>query len=231
MSRSVDQTEGSLTIMRRKVVRHAVEADAFTINKDEPIVLDSGHYSPLIFYPERLLKKEYTNEISTAFKRLMYEAGILQGTQVIAGNYSKGKSHAQNLALDIGAKFLYVDKNERHQHLNGKQILLIENIIEGGMPALGKIESIKNSGGEIKCCYSLFNYEMSAKNQTRRYERDKTLECQVNSVITYDSLFDTGDFCAKFKGQIDILKEFAADPVNWGKKFEASDSYKKSVCK
>jgi len=211
-----------------RIARAGLEIKAIKLNTENPFLWASGFRMPIyndnrmfLFYPE------YRAMISEAFEDLLDEQEI--GLNVIAGTSTAGISPATTLADQIEAPLIYVrDKPKDHglknqiegidaeSDLQGKKVVLIEDLISTGGSSARAVQAIRNANGRCDYCLSIFNYGLDKAVQAFS-ELDP--ECQVRSLLTYDTLLkvarETGYINEQ---QAEMLAEWRASPFEWGEK-------------
>jgi len=100
--------------------------------------------------------------------------------------------------------------------LNGKRVVLVENLISTWGSSIRAVQAIRDANGECNNCISIFNYGFEEANQAFY---DLNPECNVNSLLNYNVLLEV----AKEKGhinnqQLEMLSEWREDPFRWGEK-------------
>lgn len=146
---------------------------------------------------------------------------------VIAGVATAGIPWARDLATKLHSNYVYVrpDKKEHglgsqiegidpKKTLEGRKVLLVEDLISTGGSSIKAIEAIREKDGDCRDCFSIFDYGLKeAKDNFGRLSP----RCNVFSLANYDLLLDV----AKRKGYINAEQEktlmgWRQDPFNWG---------------
>jgi len=211
-----------------KVARAGLEIKAIKLSPDKPFVWASGFQMP-IYNDNRMFLEypEYRALIAGSFVDLFNRYKIHWNT--IAGTSTAGISPATTLGDISGSPIIYVrDKPKDHglrnqiegidadKDLQGKNIVLIEDLISTGGSSARAVQAIRNANGICNYCLSIFNYGLDKAIQAFDSLDPK---CNVHSILTYDKLLEV----AKKTGYINkeketMLEEWRADPFGWGEK-------------
>mgnify|MGYP001618078591 CR=1 FL=1 len=212
----------------KQIAKAALDIKAIKLNPNNPFQWASGYRMPiyndnrmLLFYPHlrRLMVAGF--EYLVLSKKISYD--------VIAGTFSAGYPPGILLAERVGAPFIYVRdkpkdhglKNQREgigadQDLDGKNVLLIEDLISTGGSSIKGVQAIRQANGKCVWCLSIFNYGFEESN---KMFADLTPPCNVLSLLTYDTLLEVAmDVGYMNERQIDMLQDWRKDPFNWGEK-------------
>lgn len=211
-----------------KIAKAALEIHAIKLRPKNPFTWASGFRMP-IYNDNRmfLIHPKYRELILDAFKKLLQSERI--SFDIIAGTSTSGIPPATTLADSLGKPLIYVrDKPKSHglknqiegidaeSDLQGKEVVLIEDLISTGGSSARAVQAIRNANGICKYCISIFNYGLGKANNA--FEKlDEP--CEIKSLLTYDTLLEV----AKQTKYIDIqqsemLAEWRQDPFNWGEK-------------
>lgn len=203
-----------------------LELQAIRLNTETPFLWASGYYMP-VYNDNRMLliNSEYRRLIAEAFSEIIKKENI--AFDCIAGTSTAGIPHATTLADMLKCPLTYVrDKPKKHgmknrieglpaeTGYNGKKVLLIEDLISTGGSSAEAVEGIREAGGDISCCLSIFSYGL-----TEALEKFKALTppCRVYSILTYDGLLNAARKRNYISStQESILREWKSGPFEWG---------------
>jgi len=213
---------------RHKHGKAGLEIKAIKLNPDEPFEWTSGYMMP-IYNDNRmfLFNSEHRRLISECFNDVLQSNNI--SYDVIAGTSTAGISPGTTLADRVQKPLIYVrDKPKEHGlrnriegidaelDLDGKKVILIEDLISKGGSSARAVQAIRDANGECNHCLSIFNYGFDSANQTFY---DLNPECEVTSLLTYDVLLEVAKETGYINNQqIEMLEEWRADPWKWGEK-------------
>ncbi len=237
--REKEEVERKLLINAETIAKSGLDIKAIKLSPDKPFVWASGYQMP-IYNDNRMFLKNTKHRalIATSFIDLFCYNNI--HWEIIAGTSTSGIPPATTLADLTESPLIYVrDKPKDHglknqiegidaeSDLEGRKVILIEDLISTGGSSVSAVQAIRNARGECNYCLSIFNYGFKEAEEMfqgkRPYDKEKTkfLEtpCQVKSLLTYDKLLEV----AKETGYINseqekMLAEWRTDPFNWGEK-------------
>lgn len=210
----------------KEIAKAGLKINAIKLRPDNPFTWASGFRMPIyndnrmfLFFPEhrKLIAEGFTNLI----KDIPYE--------VIAGTSTSGIPPATTLADSLNKPMIYVrDKPKDHglknqieginaeSDLQGKKVILIEDLISTGESSARAVQGIRNANGNCDYCISIFNYGLD-----RAVQAFDTLnpKCKVRSLLNYETLLKFARETGYINNQqVGMLAEWRADPFGWGEK-------------
>jgi len=219
-----NKIEKVLTENKEKIAEILLKIGAITLDTQKPYRYVSGILSP-IYTDCRLLMsypKEWSMIIDSMINIIVNEIGI-QNIDVIAGTATAGISHAAYIAKKLNLPMIYVkSKADEHGKQNkiegliksGDRVLLIEDLISTGGSSISSANSVREVGGTIENCLSIFTYGMETAKKSFEQEKIKLI-----SLTDFDMLTDVAikqNYIEPEKKE--IVLEWAKDTVGWGKK-------------
>jgi len=211
-----------------EIARAALEIHAIKLQPNNPFTWASGYRMP-IYNDNRmfLTYPGYRELMLNAFKELLQSEGI--SFDIIAGTSTSGIPPATTLADSLGKPLIYVrDKPKSHglknqiegidaeSDLQGKEVLLIEDLISTGGSSAKAVQAIRDANGVCKYCISIFTYGLGKANNAFEELEE---HCEVRSLLTYDMLLNVAKQIGYMDApQIEMLAEWRQDPFNWGEK-------------
>ncbi len=212
----------------REIAKAGLEIKAIKLRPNNPFTWASGFRMPIyndnrmfLFHPKhrKLLVEGFGQIIEN--EQIPYE--------VIAGTSTAGIPHATSLANKLNVPMIYIrDKPKAHglknqiegidaeSNLQGKKVILIEDLISTGGSSAGAVQAIRDANGDCNYCLSIFNYGLDKAVEAFNSLNPKF---NVRSLLTYDVLLKTAKEIGYLNGdQIEVLKEWRADPFGWGEK-------------
>ena len=234
--------ENTINDVSKQIALAALGIGAIKINTDEPFQWSSGTFNPIyndnrmfLFYPE------YRSMIISSFRKLLHSLFIIDDgkslkIEVIAGTSTAGIPHATLLANKLEKPLIYIrDKPKDHgmknqiegidedSGLNGANAILIEDLISTGRSSVKAVQAIRDAGGIINHCFSIFNYELPVAQKMfagkAPFEGDKFLSepCKVYSLLNYSTLIEIGIKNGYINPKNEfMLREWMNDQENWG---------------
>ena len=200
----------------------ALEIRAIKLSPKQPFTWASGYRMP-IYNDNRMLLGDYKHRalVADGFVSLIAEHKI--DFTVVAGTVTAGISPGTTLADRTQKPFIYVrDKAEGHGLQNriegilkpGERVLMIEDLISTGGSVISAIEGVRDAGGVVDYCFSIFSYGFE---EAQKQFAD--IGVNLLSVLTFPDLLA----CAKAKAYISeeeeaMLADWRKDPFNWGEK-------------
>jgi orotate phosphoribosyltransferase len=167
---------------------------AIKISIENPFQLTSGKYSPLYIDCRVLISFPYPMDILTTYAHWLYEKRDLQA-DYIAGGETAGIPFAAWLAERLKKPFVYVRKKPKGHGLTsqiegsiieGKTILLYEDLITDGQSKLNFIDGIRNAGCMVTDCLVLLDRQEGGKELLQKEH------VALISLVTLDDCFEIG---------------------------------------
>lgn len=223
----------------REIAMEGLKIKAIKLNPDKPFVWASGYQMP-IYNDNRMFLGHYINRkwVANGFLKLIINNNIKY--DIIAGTSTAGISPATTLADLENTPLIYIrDKPKDHglknqiegidaeKDLEGKIVILIEDLISTGGSSVNAVQAIRNAKGECNHCLSIFNYGFEEAEEMfqgkKPYDKEKTkflkTPCKVNSILDYDTLLKVAKEINYINSEQEkMLEEWRADPWNWGEK-------------
>ena len=212
----------------KKIAKKGLEINAIKLRPDNPFTWASGFKMP-IYNDNRmfLFYSEYRWLISEGFKEIIKLNNI--SYDVVAGTSTAGIPPATTLADEVRKPLIYVrDEPKNHglrnqiegidaeSDLDGKKVVLIEDLISTGGSSARAVQAIRDANGECDYCISIFNYGLDKAVQAFDNLNPK---CEVRSLLTYDTLLEVAKNTKHIDNQqIKMLEEWRKDPFGWGEK-------------
>ena len=113
----------------------------------------------------------------------------------------------------------YADKRPpldvyKRQGLDGKSVIVVEDLISTGGSTKKAIEAVRQAGGDVKHCISIFDYGFP--ESAKLFEE---INCKLISLITFEDVWQTA-LKANYltEEQVAICADWQKDPWGWGEK-------------
>lgn len=208
------------------VAKLLLELNAVSLNVKKPFRYASGILSPV--YTDCRVLMAYPDKRRT-ISDLYIDAIKKSGVQfdVVAGTATAGIPHAAWIADKLNLPMVYVRgkaKDHGKENLmegiikNGQKAIVIEDLISTGESAINSVKAVKAAGGTISHVFAIITYGMQKAEDSFKENNLK--------LISLTSFQDVVEIAKKMgyikEDEIDLILEWIADPISWGKKMELS---------
>ena len=205
-----------------KIALAALEIGAIRLSPTEPFNWASGYRMP-IYNDNRLLLGSYQNRmlIGSGFEHLIKTEEIPY--DVIAGTSTAGIAPATTLSNILKCPLIYIrEKPKTHglkKQIEGilldkQKVVVIEDLVSTGGSSIKAVEGVRNSGGVVDNCLSIFNYGFKETETLF-----KQANCRLISLLTYNDLLDIAVENGYIAGEsLSMLREWRNSPFEWGAK-------------
>ena len=206
----------------------ALKIGAVKLDPDHPFLWASSYRMPIyndnrrfLYYPEHRNLITLMLVDSIRGENIPYD--------IIAGVATGGIPYGMLAADRLECPFIYIRSKPkdhgfgnqieglgRNQNLDGKKVIVIEDLISTGGSSIQAVEAVRKAGGNTGICLSIFNYGFRIAMEQFSALRPP---CRVRSLLSYTILRDIaaeeGLLTAK---QIGLLDEWYEDPFHWAEK-------------
>ena len=201
------------------IAQVALEVGAIRINPREPFMWASGYKMP-VYNDNRLLlgKAKHRSLIAGGFKDLLEKCAIK--VEVIAGTATAGIPHATSLADLLQVPLVYVRSTAKSHGMGNKiegvlkknqRVLVIEDLISTGGSAVNAVIAIREAGGIVDHCLSIFSYGFPEAS-----EKFKSISCQAHSILVFSELLQVAQATNHISPKdIETLKSWQKSPFRW----------------
>ncbi|GAB1422459.1 orotate phosphoribosyltransferase [Anaerolineales bacterium] len=188
------------------------------ISLDKPITFKSGILSPIyvdnrsiIFHPE------YWHQIIQGFVDLIAKNQL--DYDVIAGVAVGAVPHSSALAYQVHKPSIFIRKEAKSHgktqrieggDIQGKKVLLIEDLITTGGSSLSAIEEIRSAGGICKDCMAIVSYEMEVAQQNFL-----AADVRLYTLTNFQTILEIGQGSHFTPVEVRTALEWFDDPMNW----------------
>jgi orotate phosphoribosyltransferase len=205
----------------RQIARILLETNAVVLRPENPFTWASGWKSP-IYCDNRIILGyvSYREIIIANFVDLISKT--FKSTEVIAGVATAGIPHASFIADRMKLPLCYVRSGKKGHgkgnqiegsSVNGKKVVVVEDLISTGMSSLEAVVALKEAGAEIVGAVSIFTYQFPQADEAFKKEN-----IVYHSLSGYSILIEEA---AKqnyvSKDEISLLQEWRKNPAKWGK--------------
>lgn len=187
----------------------------------QPFRYASGILSPV--YTDNRLIMSYPKIREKITKYLVDRIKIVGIPDVICGTATAGIPHAAFVAWSLKLPLIYA-RSQAKDHgkasqvegviKRGQKAIVIEDLVSTGNSSLGVVAALRRLGVEVNSEVSVYTYGFEetekdfAKNKVKLFSL-----CDLNHSL---QVAEKRGFLQK--EQVDIIRNWAKDPQNWGKK-------------
>ena len=202
------------------IAQVALEIGAIRINAQEPFTWASGYKMP-IYNDNRLLLGNAGHRalIAQGFQDLLKKCAA--EVDVIAGTATAGIPHATTLADLLQVPLIYVRSTAKSHGMGNKiegvlnqnqRVLVVEDLISTGGSAASAVTAIREAGGIVDHCFSIFSYGFPEAT-----EKFKSISCQIHSILVFSELLRVAQSTQNLPtGDIETLRSWQEAPFKWG---------------
>ena len=210
------------------LAKGAFELGAIRLSPSDPFTWASGYRMP-IYNDNRqfLAMPKYRALIRDAFADMLSSIGM--NPDNIAGTATAGIPHATSLADMLYKPLTYVRSSSKDHGLGhqieglgksgsyeGKNVLLIEDLISTGSSSLKAVEAVREADGVCNLCLAIFTYGLK-KAEDAFAALDP--ECVFHTILSYDVMVATAAETGYIsESDAEALHEWREDPFGWGEK-------------
>ena len=205
-----------------EIAKVSLETGAIRLEAETPFLWASGYRMP-IYNDNRLLlgSAKHRRLIADGFKDVITSKEI--EVDVISGTATAGIPPATSLANLLETPLIYVRTHQKEHGMKNQiegvlrqnqNVVVVEDLISTGGSALKAVSAIREAGGKVDHCLSIFSYGFS-----KATEQFKNARCQLHHLLNFEELIL---LARKNKSvsteQFSLLKSWHSDPFNWGSK-------------
>lgn len=209
--------------MEKEIAEVLLKIDAVGFKIDNPITFKSGIKSPV--YVDNRKLPFFPSEwkvVLNGFKELIEKNKI--DFDIIAGVESGGIPHSAALGFLLNKPSIFVRKKAKEHgtksmieggSVNGKKVLLIEDLVSTGGSSLAGIESIQNEGGIVNDCLVIVSYDFKEAKVAFQKAKINLHPTTSFPVILYEAI-KSGKISSI---EAEKVKEWFEDPHGWANKY------------
>lgn len=209
-----------------EIAKKALEMGAIRLSPEKPFCWASGYYMPIYNDNRTLLGDPQARAmIAKAFSEILDKLGF--DPDNIAGTSTAGIPHATTLGDMLQKPVSYIRSSSKDHGLQnqieglgrakgyeGKNVLLIEDLISTGMSSIKAVKAIQEADGKVPYCLAIFSY---GTDQGKKAFEELEPECKPITILDYDYVIRIAKETGYIKPeQEDILLEWSASPFTWG---------------
>lgn len=201
------------------VAEKLLQINAIKLNPAQPYTWASGWKSPIYCDNRKILSFPYVRDfIKSELCNVVFEQ--FPDADTVAGVATAGIAWGAMVADQLKLPFIYVRPKAKEHGLGnqiegdiqqGKQVVVIEDLISTGMSSLKVVEVLKQSGVEIEGMVSIFNYGFP--QAVAAFEENGVI---WKSLTNYPALLQLAREKGIIEGsQEEILLNWQANPSEW----------------
>lgn len=210
------------------LAKGAFELGAIRLSPGNPFTWVSGYRMP-IYNDNRqfLAEPKYRALIRDAFADIIDSLGVQVDN--VAGTATAGIPHATSLADMLYKPLSYVRSSSKDHGLGhqieglgqsgsyeGKNVLLIEDLISTGSSSLKAVEAVRAAGGRCDLCLAIFTYGFKTAEDAFAALNPP---CVFHTILSYDVMVRTAEETGYISSDsAAALHEWRTDPFGWGEK-------------
>lgn len=206
--------------IEKEVAKILLEKKAVTLNTTEPYTYVSGIRSPiycdnrlLTFYPEA--REVIVKGLANIIKEM--------NPEVIAGTASGAISWGAWVAAELKKPFVFIRKQSKGYgqdklieggNIEGKSIVVVEDLASTGGSSMNAVEATRKAGGEVLAMVGIFTYNL--KKATEKFAEGK---CETAFLTDFDTLAKVAAE-NKFidEESLNMVLDWNKNPGEWGPK-------------
>ena len=202
-----------------KLARISLEIGAIKFSPDQPFIWASGYKMP-IYNDNRLLLGSAGHRalITQGFQDLLKKCTAK--VEVIAGTATAGIPHATTLADLLQLPLIYVRSATKTHGMGNQvegllyknqQVIVIEDLISTGGSAANAVTAIREAGGIVNHCFSIFSYGLA--EATYKF---KSISCEIHSILDFSELLEVALATQNLStNDIETLRSWQKAPFKW----------------
>lgn len=210
------------------IARCALEMGAIRLSPEKPFCWASGYYMPIYNDNRTLLGDWRARElVAKAFEEILSKLGY--DPDNIAGTSTAGIPHATTLADRLKKPVSYIRSSSKDHGLQnqieglgrakgyeGKNVVLIEDLISTGMSSIKAVKAIQEANGKVPYCLAIFSY---GTDQGKEAFASLDPACKPVTILDYNYVIPIAKEIGYIKPEQEtMLLEWSASPFTWGEK-------------
>jgi len=202
-----------------KLARISLEIGAIKFSPDQPFTWASG-YKMTIYNDNRLFlgNAGHRTLITQGFQDLLKKCAAK--IEVIAGTATAGIPHATTLADHLQLPLIYVRSATKTHGMGNQvegllyknqQVIVIEDLISTGGSAANAVTAIREAGGIVNHCFSIFSYGLAEAT-----DKFKSISCEIHSILDFSELLEVALSTQNLStNDIETLRSWQKAPFKW----------------
>lgn len=216
---------------QKEVAKAQIKIGAVGFRPADPITFVSGLIAPLYvdnrkfpFCPEEF------KIVIGGFKNIIKEKAI--EFDIIAGIEAGGIPYSSVLGYAMNRPSVFIRKKIKDHgtksrieggSVEGKRVLLVEDLASTGLSSLNGVEALRNEGAIVKDCLVIISY-----NFPDTIENFKNAKVDLHPLTDFPTLLEEVVSQGKLTGQEkEDVMDFFSEPWGWAKRHGKGESIKK----
>ncbi|KMP11734.1 Orotate phosphoribosyltransferase [Candidatus Nitromaritima sp. SCGC AAA799-A02] len=206
----------------KEIAKISLRIGAIKLDPQNPFLWASGYRMP-VYNDNRLLlgKAEHRLRVAEGFRSILLKEGIT--VDVVAGTATAGIVPATTLANLLRTPLIYVRPTPKDHGMQnqiegilqtGQNVVVVDDLISTGGSVLKSVEAIRQAGGQVDHCLSIFTYGFQKSLDQFRQAR-----CHLHPLLSFETLIAL----ARQEGVLDekqyhLLQTWHDDPFTWAER-------------
>jgi orotate phosphoribosyltransferase len=204
---------------QKEIARALLEIGAVGFKPEEPLTFKSGIISP-VYVDNRIFPAhpEKFKLVIDGFENLIKEKNL--DFDMVAGIAVGGIPYSAVLGFQIQKPSIFVrkeskgyGKNKRVEggDVNGKKILLVEDLVSTGSSSLSGVEALREEGAAVDDCLVIVSYEF--KEAKENFEKEKV---KLHTLTNFPTIFEQAVEMKKItEEEKKLVEDWYSDPWGW----------------
>lgn len=204
----------------RNVAKALVEIGAVGFSPDKPITFVSGIISPIYIDNRRL--PFYPKQWKVVLDGFVEKVKEMDEVSVIAGIEAAGIPHSATLGYLIGKPSVFIRKQAKDHgtkkmveggNVEGKSVLLIEDLVTLGGSSMKGVIELRNAGAKVTDLLVIVSFGLAEKEGI--FEKEKI---NLHKLTTVPTILDVAVEMGKLSQiEREVVDEWYKAPWEWGK--------------
>jgi orotate phosphoribosyltransferase len=214
-------TQSDALARRERMARILIDIGAVGARPDEPFTLTSGAKSPVYIDCRRLISFVGEREEAMAMMEALVKETVREPIEYVAGGETAGIPYAAFLSARMRVPMLYVRKQAKGFGRNaqvegdvvdGKQGILIEDLMFDGGSKVSFINGLRNAGLKVNHVFVIASYALMEE-----YEKSLgAIGVRTHWLTDWPAIIDVGEKTGYFGKQAAVMvRDFLRDPHAW----------------
>ena len=204
-----------------QVAQALIDLRAFGYTPDQPITFKSGILSP-VYIDNRVLPFHplQWRTVIMAFAQLIEREQLAY--DALAGIATAGIPHSAALAFHVQQPSLFIRKEAKGHgtqkrieggNVEGKRILLVEDLVTLGGSSLDGVAVLRDEGATVTDCLAIVTYGFEATAQ-----RFTDAGVRLHVLLTFDELARYAVMAQYLPhGAVEVIEAWRQNPNEWGR--------------
>lgn len=200
---------------------HLLDIQAVRINPETPFQWASGWLSPIYCDNRKTLSAPHVRDlIKRAFTERIKALDSLP--DLIAGVATGGIAIGALVADDLSLPYVYVRALAKGHGLGnrieggsveGKDVLVIEDLVSTGMSSISAIDALRDAGAKVEQMLSIFTYGFEVSEQAMAKAK-----LRYSALVDLQHLLEVAQRSGAITAEMsNTIAEWRKDPANWKK--------------